>query len=78
MTIQPIQASVTSAVELTKTEKEEIASLLSQMTGNSSVLTDYVIDPEVLGGLRVEVGDWMLDTTISHQLMKLSHQLMKR
>ena len=78
MTTQKQPATITSAVELTKAEKDEILSMLTRMTGTTDLDVEYVVNPEVLGGLRIEAGDWMLDTTISHHLVNLSHQLMNR
>jgi F-type H+-transporting ATPase subunit delta len=74
---QTLTASVTSAVELTKTEKKEIESMLTTMTGQQDIALECTVDPSILGGLRVEVGDWVLDTTVASQLTKLSNQLMR-
>lgn len=72
---QTLTAQVTSAVELTAKEKEEMISILVKMTGQSSITLETEVDQDILGGLRVVVGDWVLDTTISSQLIKLSEAL---
>lgn len=74
---QPLTASVTSAIELTKTEKKDIETMLSTMTGQQNISLECAVEPEILGGLRIEVGDWVLDTTVANQLTKLSNQLMR-
>lgn len=74
---QLISAEITSAVELTKQEKKEVETMLATMTGQQQSAFNYIVDPEILGGLRITVGDWVLDTTVLNQLTKLSNQLMR-
>lgn len=72
-----LTASVISAIELTKTEKNDIETMLKTMTGQQNIALECTVEPEILGGLRIEVGDWVLDTTVANQLKKLSNQLMR-
>lgn len=68
-------AFVVSAIALTNNEKEELSNVLSRFLVGKSVILDCHVDRNVLGGLRVEVDDWVLDTTIASQLKKLTHVL---
>ena len=61
------QALVTSAVELTGEQSERLRAALSKMYGKP-VQTNVVIDPEVVGGIKVQVGDDVIDGTISRRL----------
>lgn len=74
---QSLLALVTSAIELTNTEKKDIETMLTTMTGQKDITLEYSVDPDVLGGLRIEISDWVLDTTVANQLTKLSNQLMR-
>jgi F0F1-type ATP synthase delta subunit len=69
-----ITASVTSAVELTAPEKKEVEAVIAK-TVDGPISFSYHICKDVLGGIRVEVGDLVLDTTIASQLKKVKSVL---
>ena len=62
--------TVTSAVELDPEIAERIGSEIEEQTGNTVELTSRV-DPDILGGLVVQVGNMVLDTSIRNRLEKL-------
>jgi F-type H+-transporting ATPase subunit delta len=62
--------TVTSAVELDPEVAERIGTEIEQQTGNKVELQSKV-DPEILGGLVVQVGNMVLDTSIRNRLEKL-------
>jgi F-type H+-transporting ATPase subunit delta len=62
-----ITAVVTSADALTEEQYERVASALSRQYGRD-VHVNAVIDPDVLGGVRVEIGDEVIEGTISSRL----------
>jgi F-type H+-transporting ATPase subunit delta len=62
--------TVTSAVELDPEIAKRIGSEIEEQTGNSVELESRV-DPEILGGLVVQVGNTVLDTSIKNSLEKL-------
>jgi ATP synthase F1 delta subunit len=62
--------TVTSAVELDPEITRRIGSEIEQQTGNTVDLQNKV-DPEILGGLVVQVGNMVLDTSIRNRLEKL-------
>jgi ATP synthase F1 delta subunit len=62
--------TVTSAVELDPEVAERIGSEIEQQTGNAVELESRV-DPDILGGLVVQVGNMVLDTSIRNRLEKL-------
>jgi F-type H+-transporting ATPase subunit delta len=62
--------TVTSAVELDPEIARRIGSEIEEQTGNSVELQSRV-DPEILGGLVVQVGNTVLDTSIKNSLEKL-------
>jgi ATP synthase F1 delta subunit len=61
---------VTSAVELDSEVADRIGSEIEQQTGNTVELQSR-IDPDILGGLVVQVGNMVLDTSIRSRLEKL-------
>ena len=62
--------TVTSAVELDPEVAERIGSEIEEQTGNAVELESRV-DPDILGGLVVQVGNMVLDTSIQNRLEKL-------
>jgi F-type H+-transporting ATPase subunit delta len=62
--------TVTSAVELDPEVAKRIGSEIEEQTGTEVELESRV-DPEILGGLVVQVGNMVLDTSIKNRLEKL-------
>ncbi len=62
--------TVTSAVELAPEIAERIGAEIEEQTGNKVEL-ESMVDPDVLGGLVVQVGNMVLDTSIKNRLEKL-------
>ncbi|MBK5308188.1 MAG: F0F1 ATP synthase subunit delta [Frankiaceae bacterium] len=60
-------ARVTSAVRLTEAQEERLAAALAGTLGRQ-VQLQVDVDPAVLGGLVVRVGDEVIDGTIRHHL----------
>jgi F-type H+-transporting ATPase subunit delta len=67
-------ATVTSAVALTPAQTTRLAKSLGERY-RRDVLVDVIVDPAVLGGLRVQVGDEVVDGTIASRLSDLRLQL---
>lgn len=70
-------ARVTSAVELTEQEQSELAAAL-QHTFGSDVQLQVVVDPELIGGLTVRVGDELIDGSVARQLAEARRRLTGR
>jgi F-type H+-transporting ATPase subunit delta len=62
--------TVTSAVELDPEIAKRIGKEIEEQTGNTVELESRV-DPEILGGLVLQVGNMVLDTSIRNRLEKL-------
>ncbi|CAN5428613.1 F0F1 ATP synthase subunit delta [soil metagenome] len=62
-----VTAIVTSATELSGEQRERMASALAKQYGQS-ININVVIDPDVLGGVRVEIADEVIEGTISNRL----------
>jgi F-type H+-transporting ATPase subunit delta len=64
------EVRVESAIALTPSEKSELVKTLASKFGVKSDI-DYVVNPKILGGLRIIIGDQVLDTTILARLNNL-------
>ncbi|MDN4174314.1 F0F1 ATP synthase subunit delta [Nocardioides sp. SOB77] len=60
-------ATVRVARDLTGAERDRLADLLSRQYGRP-VHLNLLVDPTVLGGIRVEIGDDVIDGTVSSRL----------
>jgi F-type H+-transporting ATPase subunit delta len=69
-----LPVTVTSAVELDEGIVEQIGREIEQQTGRRVELSSSV-DPDVLGGLVVRVGNLVLDATVRNRLEQLRKQV---
>ncbi len=70
----PVQ--VTSAVELDEQTVKQIGDRIAEQTGRKVDLS-ATVDPDVLGGLQVRVGNMVLDATVRNRLEQLRKQVAK-
>jgi F-type H+-transporting ATPase subunit delta len=71
-----LPVTVTSATELDKGLVDDIGKRIEEQTGRQVELSSTV-DPDVLGGLRVRVGNMVLDATVRNRLEQLRKQVAK-
>lgn len=71
---EQLNAVVTSAIPLSEPQLEALRSALSRQYGRQ-VHTNVVIDGDVVGGIRVEIGDEIVDGTISHRLSEAHRRM---
>jgi len=65
-----VEASVVSAAPLTKEHHDQIVALIKNEYGNQVILSNK-IDPELIGGFVLTVGDRQIDASIAGKLNKL-------
>lgn len=70
-----MDAEVTTAVKLDEDQESDIESRLSAMTGKSIHLVKN-IDPGIIGGVVVKIGDTLIDGSIRGQLAALREKLL--
>jgi F-type H+-transporting ATPase subunit delta len=71
-----IKAELTAAKELTE---KEINSIKEELTKNfsSKIKLNYKYDPSLIGGLIVQVGSTMVDTSIKNKLQKITNRMIE-
>lgn len=70
----PVKADIASAVELSDKEKDSIRQSLAKQYGGDLTYT-FTVEPALLGGLRVRVGDRLIDTSVASRLAALRESL---
>ena len=69
-----LEASITSAVELDEKVVKQIGKRIEEETGRNVELTSHV-DPDVLGGLVIRVGNTVMDASVRRRLERLRRQV---
>ena len=68
------EAEISSAVELSAAQKKELAATLAQLTGKK-IETKYSLDPALLGGVVVRIGDTIYDGSLRSRLNEMRARL---
>jgi F-type H+-transporting ATPase subunit delta len=71
---QLLPVEVTSAVELDEETVKSIGERIGEQTGRTVELTSSV-DPDILGGIVLRVGNFILDASIRNRLNQLRKQV---
>lgn len=67
-------AIVETAVKLTSDEARLIERILSKVSGHS-VLLEMRIDPDLIAGIRIQMADWVMDTSMKSELSLMATML---
>ena len=68
------EAEVSSAVELSAAQKKELAATLTRLTGKK-IEAKYALDPALLGGAVVRIGDTIYDGSLRSRLNEMRARL---
>jgi F-type H+-transporting ATPase subunit delta len=71
-----IKASLISSKELSSQELENISKELSLSMG-STIKFDYKVDQSLIGGLKLQLGSFMIDTSIRNKLKKYEQRMLE-
>lgn len=69
-----VRATVTTAVELSSQDRDRVAEELSKRLGKQIHL-DVLVDPRILGGLKLQYGDRLVDASVATRLQQLRRRL---
>ena len=71
-----IDAEITSAEPLTKAEKSKVEAALKTQAGKGAkILLTETVDPSLLGGLQVQIGDKFMDLSVASKVTNLKRSL---
>jgi F-type H+-transporting ATPase subunit delta len=69
-----VTATVTTAVELGREDRDRVEKELSKRL-RKDVRLSVVVDPRILGGLKLQYGDRVVDATVATRLQQLRRRL---
>lgn len=72
------QVTVTAAWPLSEKEEIELKARLHQLTGAKEVILSLKTDPQLIGGMVVQVGSTVYDGSLKRQLENLKEELIRR
>lgn len=68
-----VDATIISADELTKTQLDTVAAAMKSQVGkDKKVVLTAEVDPSILGGLQVQIGDQFLDLSVGSKIDSIS------
>lgn len=70
-----VAATVTTAVPLSAKELAAVQARVEQLAG-AKVEVSTAIDPALIGGLCIKIGDWQIDASVSTRMDRLRKQLL--
>jgi F0F1-type ATP synthase delta subunit len=71
-----VTAHVQSAVPLTAEEKSQIQKNLTAISGRDITVV-ATVTPSILGGIKIQIRDWVVDMTFLKTVQNMSHMLME-
>lgn len=69
------EALVYSAQPLSEQEQQQIAKVFAEKVGKSQLVVKNVVNPEIIGGIKIRIGDRIYDGSVKAQLDRMERQL---
>lgn len=66
-----VESTVTTVAPLSASLRKEVTALLNSLTDNKKVQLTEVVDPEMIGGFVLKIGDKQIDESVSGKLREL-------
>jgi len=72
-----VEVTAVTAVQLTAAQRGAVERVARELSGRIP-LVNYVVDPKILGGLVLTIGDWRFDNSLRRRLHELRARLRER
>jgi F-type H+-transporting ATPase subunit delta len=72
-----IKAKISSSEKLKDEGQKEIEDFIKKKYKANEVIIEQEVDPKLLGGIKIEIGDDIIDTTLSSKIHQLKNYLIK-
>lgn len=70
------KVEITTATQLPEKEILAIIDIVKKQLGDMTLETETLIDPELIGGFTIRIGDLLLDASVKNELKKLRLKLL--
>lgn len=72
-----VRAKISTRNEVDKKEINEIEELIKKRYKAKNAVLEFKTDKKLLGGIKIEVGDEVIDMTLKNKILKLENYLIK-
>lgn len=69
------EAKVYTTRELTEQERANVSAVFAKNVGKQSLRIQNIVDPSIIGGMRVQIGNRIYDSSLSTKLDRLKRNL---
>jgi F-type H+-transporting ATPase subunit delta len=70
-----VRAKVSTRIKIDKKIAEEIEDFIKKKYKVKDTVLDFQVDAKLLGGIKIEIGDEIIDTTLKNKIKKLENYL---
>lgn len=70
-------AYVTTPMELGESQKKSVEKRLLETTSFKEMEMHYSVNPELIGGMQIRIGDRVVDSSIHTKILKMQQDMMK-
>ena len=70
-----VRAKISSKIKLNKKITDEIEEFIKKRYQAKNTVLEFMVDEKLLGGIKIEVGDEIIDTTLKNKIKKLQNYL---
>ena len=71
------EATVHSAKPLTEQEEVSVADVFAKRAGKAQLIINNIVDEDIIGGLRVRIGDTVYDGSVANQLARIQARMIQ-
>ena len=70
-----VRAKISSRIKIDNKAMDEIEDFIKKRYKAKHTILEFIIDEKLLGGIKLEVGDEIIDTTLKNKIKKLQNYL---
>lgn len=70
-----VRARISSKIKINKKASDEIEDFIKKRYKAKNTVLEFEIDQKLLGGIKIEVGDEIIDMTLKNKIKKLENYL---
>lgn len=70
-----VRAKISSRAKIEKKIVDEIEDFIKSRYKAKNTVLEFEIDPKLLGGIKIQIGDEIIDTTLKSKIQKLENYL---